>query len=119
MEARVKEGGRFVTVSACGGLVFSVKEFRPVPAGLEAEAEANPLLDVREEGDATAELVLAENVVAPHDLGEVESIELQIDASPGAIAFARKLGIDLSQVEGSGADGKIIKADVTKFAKEG
>ena len=38
------------------------------------------------------------------------------EATPAAQAHAEELGVDLSQVEGSGADGKITKADVAAHA---
>jgi len=38
-------------------------------------------------------------------------------ASPGVRRFARELGVDLFQVEGSGAKSRIIKADVQAYVK--
>ena len=38
----------------------------------------------------------------------------KVFATDSAIALAAENGIDLSEIEGSGADGKIIKADVAK-----
>ncbi len=38
------------------------------------------------------------------------------EATAAAQAHAEELGVDLSQVEGSGADGKITKADVAAHA---
>jgi pyruvate dehydrogenase E2 component (dihydrolipoamide acetyltransferase) len=40
-------------------------------------------------------------------------------ASPSVRRLARELGVDLGQVEGSGRKGRIIRADVEKFASEG
>ena len=39
------------------------------------------------------------------------------NATPAAIAHAEATGVDLSQVEGSGAEGKITKADVAAAAE--
>lgn len=39
------------------------------------------------------------------------------DATAGALVAAAELGIDLNTVVGTGADGKITKADVTNAAK--
>jgi pyruvate dehydrogenase E2 component (dihydrolipoamide acetyltransferase) len=38
-------------------------------------------------------------------------------ASPAIRQFARELGVDLSQVRGSGRSGRIVREDVTKFVK--
>ncbi len=38
-------------------------------------------------------------------------------ASPGVRRFARELGVDLYQVEGSGPKGRIVKADVQAYVK--
>ena len=38
-------------------------------------------------------------------------------ASPSVRAFARQLGVDLSQVNGSGRKGRILREDVTKYFK--
>jgi pyruvate/2-oxoglutarate dehydrogenase complex dihydrolipoamide acyltransferase (E2) component len=40
-------------------------------------------------------------------------------ATPAAVAHAEETGVDLTQVEGSGADGKITKADVAAAAEAG
>lgn len=42
-----------------------------------------------------------------------------VPASPGVRRFARELGVDISQVEGSGDKGRISKDDVKAYAKEG
>jgi len=39
----------------------------------------------------------------------------ELNATPGAIDLARELGIDLVEVEGTGAEGKIYKADVERL----
>ena len=117
MEARVKKDSKLKTITAFGGLAYSPLEFRPVPPGCEGEAEANPFLEVREEGNAVAEAVSAVEVTAPPEEGEIEDAP-EFDASPSAVELADELGVDLASVEGSGAGGKIIKSDVAKFVKE-
>ena len=47
-----------------------------------------------------------------------EADEDQIDATDGAVAAADELGVDLASVVGTGADGRITKADVEAAAKE-
>jgi hypothetical protein len=49
MEARVKADGRLNVVTAFGGREFTKGEWRPVPDGFEAAAEAHPLLQVTSE----------------------------------------------------------------------
>ena len=58
--------------------------------------------------------------IAPPSRAELKEKHLapdapsEIVATDGAIELASEHGIDLSEIEGSGADGKIIKADVAK-----
>lgn len=47
MEARVRSDSKLDNVFAFSGREFSKTEWRPVPAGLEEEAKANPFLEVR------------------------------------------------------------------------
>lgn len=55
MKARVKNDYRWNVVRACGGAEFVKEEWRPVPPGMEEEAENNPLLDTE---DGTIQLVV-------------------------------------------------------------
>lgn len=58
--------------------------------------------------------------IAPPSRAELKAAHLapdapsEIVATESAIELAAEHGIDLSEIEGSGADGKIIKADVAK-----
>lgn len=38
----------------------------------------------------------------------------EVNATPGAVELAEELGLDLGEVEGSGAEGRIYKSDVEK-----
>ena len=50
--------------------------------------------------------------------GIVDAVEdFEVSATPAATAAAEEVGVDLTAVEGTGADGKITKADVVKTAK--
>ncbi len=42
----------------------------------------------------------------------------EIDATEAAVELAEELGVDLSEVEGSGAEGRITKPDVEAFLEE-
>jgi hypothetical protein len=48
MEATVKPTHRWNTVMAFSGFEYVKGEYRPVPAGFEAQAKNHPLLDTRE-----------------------------------------------------------------------
>jgi hypothetical protein len=65
----------------------------------------------RENARVVEELPEPEPVEAIEELGVEEP-----DATPAALEYAAEKGIDLSQVEGSGKDGKITKPDVEASA---
>ena len=114
MYARVKKGSKFHTVTSCGGKEFSIKEFRPVPAGCEVEAESNPLLDVIDDEDVLPEI---ETQAIPSEDDPVEPET--VDATNSAIALAIEYGVDISsEVEGSGSGGRILKSDVQNLFEE-
>lgn len=43
----------------------------------------------------------------------------EVEATPAAEAAAEEHGVDLTQVEGSGAEGRVTKADVVEAAQSG
>jgi len=61
MQAKVKQEYFLPSLIAFSGVEFIKKEWRPVPVGAEAEAEAHPNLDVREDGDLEDEV----NIIMP------------------------------------------------------
>ena len=61
--------------------------------------------------DPTASVAVTDNVD-----GEIATDG--IDATDGAVAAAEELGVDLATVTGTGAEGRITKADVEAAAKE-
>lgn len=50
--------------------------------------------------------------------GDVEVREEVPQATPAAEKLAEEYGIDLSEVEGTGSDGKIVVADIRKLVEE-
>lgn len=83
-----------------------------VQEGVDAPVNA-PLAVVTAPDEALSEAeLLAE---APQIVGEVER---RILASPAAKRLARKHGIDLSLVGGSGPEGRIVEEDVRRFIEE-
>lgn len=55
LQAKVKADSQFNPVTAFGGYEFVRTEYRPVPAGFEAAAEAHPYLEVLEVKEVVAE----------------------------------------------------------------
>ncbi len=50
--------------------------------------------------------------------GVEERTSVNPNATEGAVSAAEELGVDLASVSGSGAEGRITKADVEAAAKE-
>ena len=67
---------------------------------------------------ATPPAVEAEKAVAVPERKVKERIERRIIASPAAKRLAREHGIDLTQIRGSGPDGRIIEEDVRSLIEE-
>jgi len=61
---------------------------------------------------------LTEEITVKTPETEIETIEERIPASPAARRLAKEHGIDLSKVQGSGPEGRIIEEDVKKFSEE-
>jgi len=59
-----------------------------------------------------------EEIIAETPTKEAEKIEERILASPAAKRLAKEYGIDITQVKGSGPEGRIVEEDVKKFAEE-
>lgn len=49
---------------------------------------------------------------------EAEAADQEVAATPAAVAAADEHGVDLTEVEGTGADGKVVKADVVEAAAQ-
>lgn len=62
--------------------------------------------------------VEAEEAVAVPERKVKERIERRIIASPAAKRLAREHGIDLTQIRGSGPDGRIVEEDVRRLTEE-
>lgn len=103
MEARVKQKVRWPVVQALCAREYVKSEWRPVPDGLEAEAEQNEYLETRD--------------VTEIEDGGGDDVP-PADASPQAVKLADEYGIDLSEVKGTGRDGKIIKKDIDALIGE-
>lgn len=84
-----------------------------IASGL-AEAFSGPdVMDgVSVEEVAAALATLSEGAVAEPEKAITKSIKAIINATPGAMALAKELGIDLADVRGTGAGGRIVMADL-------
>ncbi len=80
------------------------------PAAADAEPKEASKEATKEETSATAETATAENG------GEEEG---RIKASPLARSMAKEAGIDLTSVEGSGDNGRVVKRDVEAAMEQG
>lgn len=84
---------------------------KPELAGEVAEAGSEAQQELADEKEEAADEEENGADVAPEDSEAPEATE-------AAVELAEEKGVDLSQVEGSGKDGKIIKSDVEAVAEE-
>ena len=67
---------------------------------------------------ATTPAITAPVVASPAPVSAVQTASGSAHASPAIRRFARELGVDLSQVKGSGEKGRVTKIDVENFVKQ-
>jgi len=75
------------------------------------QAAAEPAQVKTDAAPATAPIASADPATTLANVNEAEFAKAH--ASPSVRAFARQLGVDLSQIKGSGRRGRIIREDVT------
>lgn len=109
LQAKVKDEYRWDQLQS-GGVEFTKRGWRPVPDVLAEEIKANPWLDVT--GDAPHDATVGEEAGAPSAPASTA------DVSKAAAELAESHGLDLTNVTGSGAGGKIIVADVREIIGE-
>ncbi len=61
--------------------------------------------------------VFSEEAIATKEISLEEKTKENVLASPAAKRLARERGVDISLVEGSGPDGRIVEEDVERFAQ--
>ena len=84
----------------------------------QAEATPSPAQPAPAPAASTAAVVpLPERAAAPVPPAKTSSDGQPPHASPGIRRYARELGVDLSQVTGSGRKGRITREDVNSFVK--
>ncbi len=109
---KVSEGSLILLLEASAGApapakAEAPKSALPAPSGSEAPAPAPAPVPA-----PAPAVVAAAPVPAP-----APATGIPPHASPGVRRFARELGVDLSQVKGSAAKGRIVKEDVQNFVK--
>lgn len=92
--------------------VVGEKKDEPQSKVEETKGEAVP---AKEPKAATEE---TESTPAPTEQVLVESSTGKAHASPAVRRFARKLGVDLTQVQGSASHGRILKEDVQSYVQQ-
>jgi pyruvate/2-oxoglutarate dehydrogenase complex dihydrolipoamide acyltransferase (E2) component len=61
---------------------------------------------------------IAVTPATPEEEDDDAAAESEVDATESAVALAEENGVDLSEVEGTGTDGRITKADVQAYLDE-
>ncbi|CAH2787612.1 MAG: Dihydrolipoamide acetyltransferase component of pyruvate dehydrogenase complex (EC [uncultured Paraburkholderia sp.] len=107
----VSEGSVIVVVEAEGGAAAPA----PAPAAApKREAEKPSDAPVAPSPAPASPSALAQAPLIPAGEGGTRRIS---HASPSVRKFARELGVDVTQVQGTGPKGRITQADVTAFIK--
>jgi len=94
----------------------------PAPPAVEAREAATPTSS-REARDITVQVAgdddgnsVAVAVSAPAAMTEAPKLEQgPVPAAPAVRSLARELGVDLRQVRGTGAGGRIVREDIERF----
>ncbi len=117
---KVGEGSDILTVSAAGKPAAAAKQAPKADAGTSATKDAEPAQAAAESKPAPAPMA-SEPVqrTSPTSGMAVEAGKGTLPhASPSVRKFARELGVDLYQVSGSGAKGRITADDVRAYVKQ-
>ena len=77
----------------------------------------NPPEDRRQTGTVTADA--APSATAARRAGPARSVGGSVPSTPGARKLAARLGIDLTEITPTGPRGRVVEADVRKFAEAG
>lgn len=95
-----------------GTVILEIEEAGDAPAPAKEEASAAP---AKEEAPAKAEAPAPAPAAAPAPVTDAGFSK--VHASPSVRAFARRVDVDLSKVNGTGRKGRILREDVEKALK--
>jgi pyruvate dehydrogenase E2 component (dihydrolipoamide acetyltransferase) len=126
---KVSEGSTILTLEAAGGDAQSVAEKAPAVPAPAAPAPAKPAPAKPAPQPAAAATAAPATAArqpappppparAPATAPSAEENGAPAHASPGVRRFARELGVDVAQVQGSGPKGRILKEDIQNFVKQ-
>ena len=107
------------------GYSENVEPKSPDFAGIRSEAIEEEAKEQRDAGVESAEATQAAEDAGAEaeqkvvDEAAEESADTTTDATPAAEALAAEEGVDLSEVEGTGKDGKVTKPDVQALLDDG
>ena len=120
---KVSKGSKIFTVAVSGSASSSAPAAASAPTASSAPAAAEPVVaqSVVEQGAiaAQASTTASEYLVSPtaaYALTPSQARNLP-HATPSVRQFARELGVDLTQVKGTGRKNRILKEDVQAFVK--
>jgi pyruvate dehydrogenase E2 component (dihydrolipoamide acetyltransferase) len=123
-EVKVKVGdtisqGGLVVVLESSGAATAVKEEAPKPAAESAKAPTPVAEPAAVEQPAPAPAPVPEFEHKPSPTANINPGNIKsAHASPGLRKFARELGVDLTKVNGTGRNARIVKEDIQAFVKQ-
>ncbi len=118
LEIRAKEG-EIVPVGSVLVVIGEAGE-APKPDGKEREAVPQPAAAKAQEPVAAAAAATTPPAApTPTPTAEAPPKRKRVLATPATRKLARELGVDLTQVEGTGPGGRITDEDVRRFAERG
>jgi pyruvate dehydrogenase E2 component (dihydrolipoamide acetyltransferase) len=100
----ISQGGLVVVLESSGAVAAEVKEETPVADVVKEAAKPAPVAVVENKPSPTA------NINPEHFKS--------VHASPAVRKFARDLGVDLTEVSGTGRNSRVVKEDVQSFVKQ-
>ncbi|HID87817.1 MAG TPA: 2-oxo acid dehydrogenase subunit E2, partial [Anaerolineae bacterium] len=121
---RVEKGERIAVVMS-KKIAYEVEApasgiLRHAAALKEVKAVGEPIAYIAEPGEAIPELEAAPPAPPPPEVAAPPPPEKKpfVLASPAARRLAREKGVDLTQVTGTGPEGRVTEADVLRFVEE-
>jgi pyruvate dehydrogenase E2 component (dihydrolipoamide acetyltransferase) len=115
----VSKGDLVVVLESSGAVAAEVKEeakpaAQPAPAAVEEKSAAKSVAAPAPQSDQAQEIEYKPSPTANINPDSFKSAH----ASPALRKFARELGVDLTKVNGTGRNARIVKEDVQAFVKQ-